>query len=130
MNLEDILEQIRNPADETARFDAADIEKNRPVTLLACFPLLFWIPLVVDGGTSEYGKFYANQGLIITILSVCSTIVKVLFSFLPFFGGILGAILSLLCSILCVAAFVFCVKNAMTGRAKPIPILGQWINVF
>jgi uncharacterized membrane protein len=130
MTFDEIMEQIRNPVDETMRFDPSDIARMKPFTLAACFPMLFWLPLVIDGGTSEYGKFYANQGLIVSLLSILGTVVRIVCGFIPFIGGLIGWVLGLAAGILCIAAFVFCIKNAAEGKAVYIPFLGQMIEVF
>ena len=90
MNFDELMEQIKNPIDLTGNFDAADIEKNKIYGILASIPPLFFLPLVA-AKDSAYGKFCANQGLTITILSVLAGAIPAILGFIPFIGGLLGA---------------------------------------
>ncbi|KJR49239.1 hypothetical protein UF75_0317 [Desulfosporosinus sp. I2] len=47
--------------------DPSDIEQNKTMAALAYF--LFFLPLIACKD-SQYGRFYANQGLLVLILSV------------------------------------------------------------
>ncbi len=129
MNFDELMEQIKNPVDLTGNFDAADIEKNKIYGILACIPPLFFLPLVA-AKDSAYGKFCANQGLTITILSVLAGAIPAILGFIPFIGGLLGALVSLVLGLATLAAFCFEVYMASQGKVKPIPIVGQMLDVF
>ena len=101
-------------------FDQNDIEQNKTVVLLTailqCIGLgiLFFLPLVACKD-SEYGKFYANQGLLLLIASVICGIIPVV--------GWIAAI----------AVEVFAIMNAVNaykGVKKAIPIIGDKFVIF
>ena len=69
-------------------FDQSDVEQNKTMVLLSAIlqifiPILFFLPLVCCQNSS-YGKFYANQGLLILLLYIASSVVLVI----PVYNGI------------------------------------------
>ena len=101
-------------------FDQSDVEQNKTMVLLSAIlqifiPILFFLPLVCCQN-SAYGKFYANQGLLILLLYIASSVVLVI----PILGWIAGPIIG-------IANLVFAIMNAVnanSGVRKGIPILG------
>lgn len=101
-------------------FDQSDVEQNKSMVLLSAIlqifiPILFFLPLVCCKD-SQYGKFYANQGLLL-LLYVGLTLINII--------PILGQIVFIVGII---AAFVFYIMNAVNaskGIRKGIPILGN-----
>ncbi|MBD5146753.1 MAG: DUF4870 domain-containing protein [Ruminococcus sp.] len=101
-------------------FDQSDVEQNKTMVLLSAIlqifiPILFFLPLVCCQNSS-YGKFYANQGLLILLLYIASSVVLVI----PILGWIAGPIIG-------IANLVFAIMNAVnanSGVRKGIPILG------
>lgn len=102
-------------------FDQSDIEQNKIIVLLSAIlqifvPILFLLPLVACQN-SPYGRFYANQGLLLMILYVGLGVVSIV----PILGWIVSIVGGL-------AAFVFAIMNAVNaskGVRKGIPILGE-----
>ncbi|MBQ8780070.1 MAG: hypothetical protein IJZ72_00145 [Oscillospiraceae bacterium] len=102
-------------------FDQNDVEQNKTIVLLTCIlcifvPFLFFLPIVACKD-SEYGKFYANQCLILFIgyLVSCITAVVVI-------GGLLG-----------IVVLVFSIMNAVNasnGVKKAIPLVGDKFVIF
>ena len=64
--------QVTNNEIIEETFDPADIEKNKTMAGLAY--LIFFLPLIVCPD-SKYGKFHANQGLLLLITSIVGTVV-------------------------------------------------------
>lgn len=101
-------------------FDQSDIEQNKSMVLLSAIlqifiPILFFLPLVCCQN-SPYGKFYANQGLLLLILYVASTVINII----PILGQIAWIVIG-------IATFVFSIMNAVNankGVRKGIPIIG------
>jgi len=101
-------------------FDQNDVTQNKTIVLLTAilqifFPILFFLPLVCCQN-SAYGKFFANQGLLILILYLASGVINII----PILGQIA-------CVIIFVATLVFAILNAVnasSGVRKGIPILG------
>lgn len=102
-------------------FDQNDVEQNKTIVLLAAIlqifiPILFFLPLVACQN-SAYGKYYANQGLLILLMYVASGLVVII----PILGWIASPIIG-------IATLVFAIMNAVNankGIRKGIPILGE-----
>lgn len=124
--------------DRTAEFDPADIKENKAYGIIACIPVLFFIPIVACPD-SRYGRFWANQGLVVLLLSfVCGIvggIVSGLFSLfafilsvipvLPILISAIGGIVSFVIGLPVLAAFIIAIVNACRGRAVELPIIGR-----
>ena len=84
--------------DHTMEFDTQDAQDAKIWSILAYFGILFFLPLV-GVPNSAYGKFNANQGLILLIfdvvLSVASWIVQAVLEMIPIIGGILSGLVQL-----------------------------------
>lgn len=101
-------------------FDQSDVQQNKSMVLLSAIlqifiPILFFLPLVCCQN-SPYGKFYANQGLLIMLIYIASSVVLII----PILGWIAGPIIG-------IANFVFSIMNAVNannGVRKGIPIVG------
>lgn len=102
--------------DTTGAFDPQDIEKNK--TLAAFAMLLFFLPLVACP-ESKFGRFYANQGLILFILSIGGSIIL---SIIPFIGWVLLPLYSIAILVLAVLGLI----NGLNGKAKELPLIGKF----
>lgn len=97
-------------------FDAEDIEKNKVISALAYF--IFFLPLIVCTD-SKFGRFHANQGLLLLIVAVAGNIIL---GIIPILGWILIPVFSL-------AIFVFAILGlvgAINGKAQDLPIFGKY----
>lgn len=97
-------------------FDSADIEKGKTMAGLAY--ILFFLPLIVCPDSS-FGKFHANQGLLLLITSVIGSVVL---SFIPVIGWILLPFFTL-------GVFAFAIIgliNGLQGKAKRLPLIGKF----
>lgn len=92
-----------------------DIEKNKVVAAVAY--AIFFVPLIVDKD-SEFGKFHANQGLLLLIVSLIGNAV------LTF--SIIGILLLPVLNILLLVLFIIGVVNAINGEAKDLPVIGKY----
>jgi uncharacterized membrane protein len=97
-------------------FLAEDIEKNKTVAGLAY--ILFFLPLLVCPD-SKFGKFHANQGLLLLITSILGS---VLLSIIPFLGWVLLPLFSIAVLVVAIVALI----NAMNGKAKELPFIGKF----
>ncbi|MDD4797355.1 MAG: hypothetical protein PHO66_06265 [Eubacteriales bacterium] len=100
----------------TMQFDSADIEKNKVVSALAYLGILFFLPLVVCPD-SQFGRFHANQGLVLLLANVALTLLNII--------PILGQILYIVGSIVCLVFFVMGLVNTLQGKAVPLPVIGK-----
>lgn len=97
-------------------FDPADIEKNKTMAGLAY--LIFFLPLIVCP-ESKYGKFHANQALLLLIVSIGGNIVL---GFIPIIGWIL---IPLFLIAVCVFGIMGLI-NGFGGKAKQLPLFGKF----
>lgn len=101
---------------QNTEFTTEDIQKNKTMAGLAY--IIFFLPLIACPD-SKFGRFHANQSLILLIISVAGNIV---FNFLPVIGGIL-------LSVLWIAVAVFAIMgllNGLNGKAKELPFIGKF----
>ncbi len=96
-------------------FDQSDIEANKTMAGLAY--ILFFLPLVVSPN-SPFGRFHANQGLLLLILGIAGNIIL---TFLPLINLILWPIFGLFVLVL----FVIGLVNGFGGKAKELPLIGS-----
>lgn len=102
---------------DIAPVDPADAEKNKVVSALAYVWILFFLPLVVCP-TSPFGRFHANQGLVLFLVSTVGTLVLRL---IPGIGGVLASIFGLIMLIFMIMGIV----NAVKGTTKELPVIGS-----
>jgi len=123
-DLNKTLHDLNDTADHTAEFDAADIEQNRVMGILAYLSWLVLIPLLF-AKDSKFARFHCNQGLVLAIVEIlCGVVLKILRG-LPLIGWIFslaGGLLSLACLVLAILGIV----NAINGKAKDLPLLGTF----
>lgn len=98
---------------ENVEFDPQDIEANKTMSMLAY--ILFFLPLVACKD-SAFGKFHANQGLLVWILFIVSSIIGII--------PILGTIVSMVLYVVGVIFVILGIVNTSKGLAKPLPIIG------
>lgn len=101
-------------------FDQSDVQQNRTLVMVTAivqlfFPIIFFLPLVACKN-SAYGRFYANQGLILLVLCF----IMGLISRIPLIGWLIGGIVALIVLIFGIINVV----NAYKGARKGIPVFG------
>jgi uncharacterized membrane protein len=97
-------------------FDPEDIEKNKTMAGLAY--LLFFLPLVVCPD-SPYGKYHANQGLVLLLLGVVGSMVL---GVIPIIGWFLRPLFSIFVLVLGIMGLI----NGLNGKAKELPVIGKF----
>ncbi len=106
----------QNSQNQSANFfDPQDIEKNKTVSALAY--LIFFLPLIVCPD-SKFGRFHANQGLLLTIVAIAG-------SFILGLIPILGWILLIFFPFVIIAFMIIGFVNAIKGLTKQLPIFGK-----
>ncbi len=125
MNFNEILNQIQHPEEVTDQFAPEDIQTNQVSGILASFPVLFWVPLLI-AGDSPYAKFCANQGL---IYFVTNLVLGAVGGFLGWFP-LIGWLIRLLASLISLACFVLLLVSACQRKARKIPVLGNLFQAF
>ncbi len=126
--------------DTTNEYAPQDIEKGKTMSILAYFGILFWLPLAVCPD-SKFGKFHANQGLLLFIASAALSVVNVVLSAIISaifvtdwgfgittvngFGVFLLWIFRLVCYLPILGLFIIGIKNAIDAKAKELPFIGK-----
>lgn len=92
-----------------------EIKENRTIAGLAY--IMFFLPLVATPD-SKYGRFHANQGLLLLILSIVGNWVL---RFIPFIGRMLSFFLSIFILVFIIKGVI----NGLNGRTDEIPLIGH-----
>lgn len=113
------FDSFANTADATGSFSQDDIENNKILSLFAYIGILFLVPLLA-AKDSPYARFHASQGLTLFIVEIAYAIVVTILTFII---PLLGLVLNLIFLLFLVLAIVGIV-NAVSGKAKELPIIG------
>ncbi|NLT94920.1 MAG: hypothetical protein GXW85_05195 [Clostridia bacterium] len=92
------------------------MEKNKIMAGLAY--LIFFLPLIVCPD-SKYGRFHANQALLLFIAAIAGNIIL---GIIPIIGWILMPIYALGIFILAIMGLI----NGLGGKAKRLPLIGKF----
>ncbi len=119
---------LNNTVDTTADFDAADIEQNKAMGILAYLGPLVLIPIFA-AKDSGFARYHSNQGLLLLIASAAYGIVYGILNMiilaiswrLLFLAGIIGLV-----SLVFLALCIIGILNAANGRAKELPVIGKF----
>ena len=119
--------------DTTSSYDKNDIEKNKVLCAVSYISILFFLPLVACP-ESRFGKFHANQALILLIASVIlgaagGALYTILWA-LPLIPNFIKTFVDTALDIVLwaapVAGMIFGIVNAAQGKAKEIPLIGKF----
>ena len=105
-------------SDLSSTFDPADIQENKVLSVLCYFSLFILIPLVAKPD-SAYIKFHINQGLILILAGIISSLMFIV----PILGWIAGALSYIFLLVCCIIGVV----NAFLGKAKQLPLIGNYV---
>lgn len=94
-----------------------DLEQVKVMAALAYIGILFFLPLVTHP-ESKFGKFHANQGLLLLITGVAINVVG---SFIPILGWFIILPLGYIFTII---LFVMGLVNALNKKMKRLPVIG------
>ncbi len=98
-------------------FDSVQVQKGKPIAILMyIIPILFFLPLVAEDYKNEYGKFHANQALLLLIAGVVLQIVSAILAF--------TIIIPLLCWAAYIVLVVLGIIAANKGTNTPFPVIG------
>jgi uncharacterized membrane protein len=110
-----------------ANFEQGDVEKNRVLGGLGY--LIFFLPLITCP-ESRFGKFCANQGLLLWILFAAIWIVfqllYLIFSWSLFFLGILGFLNWVCNAAVGIVSIYYAYRAVNQGSAQELPFIGNY----
>lgn len=122
INVDSVVENIKalnNTADTTAQYEKHDIENNKILALFSYIGILFLIPLLA-ASNSKFARFHANQGLVFFLANLVLGLVCTVLAFIP----VVGAIIDVLIGLVSLAVMILGIYNAVTGKAKELPVIG------
>lgn len=111
--------QEQEPAQE--EHSQEDFEQVKGIAALAY--LIFFLPLLIKP-QSKFGKFHANQGLLLLLTSLAISLAS---AFLSFIIPLLSSyVITPLGVVFCVLLFIMGVINAINGKMVRLPVIGQY----
>lgn len=122
-DLNDKINNFNNTDDFTNDYDSRDINENKVIAMFSYLSLLVLIP-IFGAKESGYARFHANQGLVLMLAEIISVTACEILSNILFFGWIFG-IVEGLAGLACFVFSVIGIINALSGRAKELPIVGK-----
>lgn len=111
----DGFEKVMDTPDSTSTFAAEDIENYKVIALFAYLGILFLVPLIA-GKESPYARFHTNQGIVLFLTAIVGNV----FVLIPGLRW-LTPVISILCTVLGILGII----NAVTGKAKELPLIGK-----
>lgn len=105
-----------------------DVEKNKPMAILAYLSWLVLIP-VFFAKKSKFARYHANQGLVIAIAEtvyalITKLVVEIVWSFSVKMGVLFETTMGL-CNIVFITLTVIGIVNAVRGEMKELPTFGK-----
>jgi uncharacterized membrane protein len=103
-------------ANQSEAFSAEDIEKNKAMAALAY--IIFFLPLIACPD-SRFGRFHANQGLLLVIVNVGGSIIL---GCIPILGWFLLPFFYIAVVVFVIMGLI----NGFNGLAKRLPLFGKF----
>lgn len=106
-----------------------DLQENTVINVLAYLGILFFLPLVVNP-ESKSGRFHANQGLILLIVSIVGSIalsiITTIFMAISIWLAFIPTLLSSVFGLGILALVIIGMINAGKNEEKPLPLIGNF----
>ena len=117
----DAFQHFNDTQDTTSQYDEEDIGANKLFAVTAYLNILILVSLFAYK-KSAFVRFHTNQGLVLFVAFVVLRLATALVSFMS--DGFLG-FLSPILSIMYLAYIAIGIVNAVKGRAKILPLIGN-----
>jgi uncharacterized membrane protein len=104
--------------------DAADIEQNKILAVLAYVGVLFLVPLLA-APKSKFARYHANQGIVLFLSATVVCGASCIFMLIPFIGC-LATFVPLAASVGALVLMILGIVNAASGQCKPLPLIGHF----
>jgi len=100
--------------DFTAQFTQADIEENKVMAVFAYLGILLLIPLLVSPAKdSPFVRFHVNQGLLLFIAAMISSLLSII---------CIGLVLEIVCFVFMIMGII----HVINGQAVELPLIGKY----
>jgi len=124
------MSNILNTPDTTASYSQQDIDQNKIMGILSYFGILVLIPIFA-AKESPFARFHANQGLVLLVTGIlvgmATSLVGMLFGLIHIdVLTVLWNIVSWLIRVAMFALMILGIVNAASGRAKELPLVGNF----
>ena len=108
--------------------DPVDVQENKSMAVIAY--ILFFVPLITSSHKkSPFVLYHTNQGTVLFIAcliwSFVFNIVSRTINLIPLVGWIISMVLGFL-NIVFLVLVVIGIMNALNGKAKPLPLIGDF----
>ncbi len=98
-----------------------EVDDGKAFAFLGVFlGIIGFVIVLLAKKENKYAMYYAKQGLVLTIAYVAVWVVMLI----PVLGWIVGILASLLLFVLWIIGWI----NALSGKEKPIPLIGQYAD--
>lgn len=115
-------EQNQNPTSENKVNENQPNEtKGKNIGMAVVAYLLFFVPLLTDSKNDPFVKYHVKQGLVLFITSFIVMII----ARMPVIGWFFW-----LFNIAILVWFILGIINAIRGKEKPLPLIGQFAEKF
>ena len=110
---------------------------NAPKRQFAFFaylvPVLGWLYVLLFERKDEFAVYHAKQSMTLTITAIAAPLIWVIaawvLAWVPLMGSVLAAslfALVVLTYLFLAVVWIVGMINALTARAKPLPVVGRW----
>ncbi len=122
----EVVNEFQNPADYSGEFTQEDIQHNKVISLFSYLGLLLLIPWIARP-QSKYTRFHVNQGITLFIANIVVRFVDGVLRGILGDTAIFGPINLILniASILLFVLMIIGIINAVSGKAKALPLIGK-----
>lgn len=104
-----------------------DVDEGKIFAFLGVFlTILGFIIVLLAKKENKYAMFYAKQGLVLGIAWVIVWVVGWVLAFIPIIGWLILTVAYILLVVLWIIGFV----NALSGKEKALPLIGQFADKF
>jgi uncharacterized membrane protein len=111
------------------RASSRDAENNKAMALIAYIGILCLIPILTgDYKKSPFVKFHTNQGVVLFITWIAWWFLSFILGFIfrGWFLGFIFSIVSFAVWVMFLVLVVLGIINAVNGRMKPLPLIGNF----
>lgn len=124
------MSNILNTPDTTASYSQQDIDQNKIMGILSYFGILVLIPIFA-AKESPFARFHVNQGLVLLVTGIlvgmATSLVGMLFGLIHIdVLTVLWNIVSWLIRMAMFALMILGIVNAASGKAKELPLVGNF----
>ncbi|NLL63805.1 MAG: zinc-ribbon domain-containing protein [Ruminococcaceae bacterium] len=121
---EDKFKEVMDTPDTTADYSEEDIANNKVMAILAYIGILVLVP-IFGAKNSPFAQFHASQGVNLIIAEFVSGLaLRLIYYIVPSGLCLIVSLLQSLVGIAVLALTIYGIYNAVSGKAKELPLIG------